>query len=150
MAVQCWVFWLPHSLWLQTGLSLTPAAGRLCASIHFLKGGWVFGWVFFGRLLFFFFPVFCFFFFLVLRSNTLQQRNWKSCLKVGHSSAVSIETSSQRAVRLTGTGGAPRRPYSRLSPLTLVLRSTLWGHRGHTVLPGPVLQPHSSALCAPH
>lgn len=97
-----------------------------------------------------FFLFFFFFFFLVLRSNTLQQRNWKSCLKVGHSSAVSIETSSQRAVRLTGTGGAPRRPYSRLSPLTLVLRSTLWGHRGHTVLPGPVLQPHSSALCAPH
>lgn len=46
------------------------------------------------------------FFFLVLHSNTLQQRNWKSCLKVGHSSAVSIETSSQRAVRFTSTGGA--------------------------------------------
>lgn len=114
-----------------------------------LRAGGCLGGFFFGRLLFFFFSCF-FFFFLVLRSNTLQQRNWKSCLKVGHSSAVSIETSSQRAVRLTGTGGAPRRPYSRLSPLTLVLRSTLWGHRGHTVLPGPVLQPHSSALCAPH
>lgn len=47
-----------------------------------------------------------FFFFLVLHLNTLQQRNWKSCLKVGHSSAVSIETSSQRAVRFTSTGGA--------------------------------------------
>lgn len=47
-----------------------------------------------------------FFFFLVLHWNTLQQRNWKSCLKVGHSSAVSIETSSQRAVRFTSTGGA--------------------------------------------
>lgn len=63
MAVQCWVFWLPHSLWLQTGLSLTPAAGRLCASIHFLKGGWVFGWVFFWSFIVFFFSCFLFFFF---------------------------------------------------------------------------------------
>lgn len=77
-----------------------------------------------------------FFFFLVLHSNTLQQRNWKSCLKVGHSSAVSIETSSQRAVRFTSTGGAfpATMGYSRLSPLTRVLRSTLQGgtERGHS------------------
>lgn len=78
------------------------------------------------------FPVFLFFFFLVLHLNTLQQRNWKSCLKVGHSSAVSIETSSQRAVRFTSTEvlSPAAMGYSRLSPLTRVLRSTLEGDRG--------------------
>lgn len=93
----------------------------------------VWGWLGFGLGVFF--PIF-FFFFLFLHWNTLQQRNWKSCLKVGHSSAVSIETSSQRAVRFTSTGGAfaRRMGYSRLSPLTRVLRSTLQGgtERGDT------------------
>lgn len=126
-----------------------PAAGRLCTSIHFIKGLVVkVGGCWGGFLVVYYF--FFLFFFLVLHLNTLQQRNWKSCLKVGHSSAVSIETSSQRALRLTGTGGASRRPYSRLSPLTLVLRSALRGHRGDTVLPGPLLHPHPSSLCAPH
>lgn len=66
----------------------------------------VWGWLGLFFLVGFFFPPIFFFFFLVLHWNTLQQRNWKSCLKVGHSSAVSIETSSQRAVRFTSTGGA--------------------------------------------
>lgn len=99
-----------------------------------MKVGGAWGWLGVG-----FIPNIFIIFFLVLHSNTLQQRNWKSCLKVGHSSAVSIETSSQRAVRFTSTGGAfpAGMGYSRLSPLTRVLRSTLQGgtHRGHT-------QPH--------
>lgn len=96
-----------------------------------MKVGGAWGWLGVG-----FIPNIFIIFFLVLHSNTLQQRNWKSCLKVGHSSAVSIETSSQRAVRFTSTGGAfpAGMGYSRLSPLTRVLRSTLQGgtHRGHT------------------
>lgn len=80
------------------------AAGRLCAPMRFGKGG-------VGKVGGVGGGLFCpFCFFLVLHWNTLQQRNWKSCLKVGHSSAVSIETSSQRAVRFTSTGGAFARP----------------------------------------